>query len=111
MTLVLSDLMAVMMSKFWSFLNYPNSLLWRTIFSNKLINSLGNSATMKAYTVQDTSSALLLSGKAAETTYSIIAFLCGLSGVNTCYQSSKDYLSTKYLKIFLKINLFENIII
>lgn len=81
----------------------PKSLLCNTIFSNKLINSLGSSAIMNAYTVQETSSALLLSGKAADTTYSIIAFLWGLSGVNTCCHNSNDYLSTKYLLFYIII--------
>lgn len=58
---------------------YPNSELCNTIFSNKEIKALGKSAAMKAYTVVDTSSTLLLSGKATLTTYSITYYLNSLS--------------------------------
>ena len=52
---------------------------------------------MNAYTVIETSSTFLESGRAEDTTYSTIAFLCSFSESKTVAQTSLDYLSTKYL--------------
>ena len=93
----MSDLMAVTNNKCYNFLYYPNSELCKTIFSNKDKSSNGKSALIKAWTVTETSSTFLDSGKADETTYSIIAFLCSFSTSKTIAQTSLDYLSTKYL--------------
>jgi hypothetical protein len=84
------------MSKFCNFLYFENSLLWRTIFSNKAINSTVNSAYMKAWTAVITSYGSLLSGRALVTTWSIIYFLCSLSLAKTRFQSSIDCLLTRY---------------
>jgi hypothetical protein len=75
----------------------PNSELCKTIFSNKEIKALGNSAATKAYTVVETSSTDLDSGKATETTYSITYYLCSLSSYKTMAQTSISFNSTKYL--------------
>lgn len=97
MTLVLSLLIAVIINKCYNFLYDPNSLLCKTIFSSNESNSKGKSAFIKAYTVVETSSTFLESGRAADTTYSIIAFLWGLSEESTIAQISLSYRSTKYL--------------
>jgi hypothetical protein len=67
MTLPLSALMAVKMRRFYKLLLFEKPELCKTILSSRPISSFGNSASMKALTVVETSSALLLSGKAVET--------------------------------------------
>lgn len=67
MTLPLSALIAVKMRRFYKLLLLEKPELCKTILSRRPISSFGNSASMKAFTVVETSSALLLSGKAVET--------------------------------------------
>ena len=55
--------MAVKINKFCNDLFLENSLLCKTNFSNKSINSDCNPASMKAFTVTLTSSGFLVCGK------------------------------------------------
>ena len=78
----MSVFIAVIINKFYNFLNPENSLLCNTIFSNKPKSSSGILAYIKAYTATETSSTFLLSGKAVLTTYSTTYYLCSFSGSN-----------------------------
>jgi len=64
MTRVLSALMAVRISRFYRFLLLAKSELCSTILSSSSISSFGMSASMNAFTVVETSSAFLVSGRA-----------------------------------------------
>lgn len=70
------------------------ALFCSTIFSSSSISSPGRSAVMNAFTVTDTWSGFLDSGRAVETTWSMSALRWAFSAVSTCAQSAGSMRST-----------------